>query len=134
MSCEPRRDSFSPSLDRHRRAGKMLTLALASGGTAGAWLDAARVWHLRLSAAERAGLFTGAALAVDPATAEAALAELYPEAGQPLPPFIDYADEAAHWASLALPAELRAYLEACWRRIPERDRRAFLARIDRRAA
>jgi hypothetical protein len=48
-------------------------------------------------------------------------------AGEPVPPFGGLQEEAENWAAIALLPELRAYLAATWRVLPERARCAFLA-------
>jgi hypothetical protein len=82
-----------------------------------------------LSPAERVALAAGALLALSPATARAVCETFLAEhrAGEPVPAFLeDVRAEARLWASWASPAELRAYLAACWHRLPQRDRSAFL--------
>ena len=55
-------------------------------------------------------------------------------AGPPIPPLINYMDEANFWADLAARAELKAYLWACWSHLNAGDQDAFLKHIDDRRA
>lgn len=50
-------------------------------------------------------------------------------AGPPIPPLINYADEAYFWSDIATRSELKAYLWACWTRLKEPDRSRFLALV-----
>lgn len=45
--------------------------------------------------------------------------------GQPLPPFMGYADEARYWASLAPVQERKVYLSAIWQTLPHSEQSAF---------
>ena len=55
--------------------------------------------------------------------AEATLADL--REGVPVPPFTGLRDEARDWASFASQGEVRAYLAACWNRLPKAERASF---------
>ena len=81
-----------------------------------------------LTPAERVALAAGALLALSPTTATSVCETFLAEhrAGEPVPPLDDIRAEARLWASWAAPAELRAYLAACWHRLSEKDRSAFL--------
>ena len=54
--------------------------------------------------------------------------------GMPVPVLEDIAAEARWWADLAMPEELRAWLAACFVRLPRPDRAAFLAEAGGRHA
>jgi len=55
-------------------------------------------------------------------------------AGQPLPLFLDLEAEARWWADFASPAELRAWLTACFVRLPKSEQTSFLTTAKRRVA
>ena len=55
-------------------------------------------------------------------------------AGQPIPPFMGYMDEAAFWADCASGDELKAYAVACFNRLCPSDQAAFLGYVQGRAA
>lgn len=56
-----------------------------------------------------------------------AVALAFRQAGPPVPPLLDdIREEARLWASWASAAERRAYMAACWHRLSEKDRSAFL--------
>ena len=55
-------------------------------------------------------------------------------AGSPLPVLVDIDDDARWWADLATLPELKAWVSACFVRLPQRDREEFLAAAMRRAA
>jgi hypothetical protein len=55
-------------------------------------------------------------------------------AGQPLPPFMGYADEALFWTSLAPLAERKVYLAAIWQTLPTYEQSAFLNFVQRGVA
>lgn len=76
------------------------------------WLASECLWSLDAETAE--------------ALAEAVLHDL--RGGPPGVPFLDVHSEARDWASWASPGELRAYLAACWNRLSDRDRQAFMRR------
>ena len=98
----------------------------------------AMVLRARLGPCERLGFASAGMLSLDrddaEELAEATLHDL--RAGPPVPPFLDMREDARDWATFASPAELRAYMAACWQRLPDRDRGGFLhtARRKRRAA
>ena len=98
----------------------------------------AMVVRARLGPRERLGFAIAGMLSLDRAVAEklaeAILHDL--RSGPPVPPFLDMREDARSWATFASPAELRAYMAACWQRLPDRDRGGFLrtVRHKRRAA
>jgi hypothetical protein len=49
--------------------------------------------------------------------------------GQPLPVQFTAMSDANWWADWASPVELKAYALACYRRMPTKDQRAFLAYV-----
>lgn len=54
--------------------------------------------------------------------------------GMPIAPLLSAMDEAAFWADLATPVELKAYALACFNRLSVTDQGAFLAYVQRGAA
>ena len=98
----------------------------------------AMVVRARLGPCERLGFASAGMLSLDRGDAEelaeAALHDL--RAGPPTVWFWSLRDEARDWALFASRAELRAYMAACWQRLPDRDRGGFLrtVRQKRRAA
>lgn len=50
-------------------------------------------------------------------------------AGWPVPPLLSIMDEACGWADYAARAERKAYALACYTRMPQTDRAAFLAYV-----
>ena len=80
---------------------------------------------------ERLTFASAALLSLDADTAEelaeATLADL--REGVPVPPFSTLREEARDWAAFASPGELRAYLGACWNRLPEAERARFLSAV-----
>lgn len=55
-------------------------------------------------------------------------------AGMPGAPLFSYTETANWWADLASETELKAYLLACWSRLPAKVQADFLAFIGRRTA
>lgn len=90
--------------------------------------DLAFVLRARLGPVERGGLAIASLWALDADEVEhlAATALANIRAGEPVPPFLSPRDEARDWAAWASPAEHRAYLGACWHRLPDKDRSGFL--------
>ena len=90
--------------------------------------DIATILRRRLGPTERGWLLITAAQAANPADLEA-LAVAVVEGtrrGAPVPAFDDVRSEARLWASWAGLPELRMYMAAIWRGLPERDRTGFL--------
>ena len=54
--------------------------------------------------------------------------------GAPLPVFLDIDAEARWWADLVSAAEIKAWLTACFLRLPKREQVGFLAAAGRRVA
>ncbi|MFV0299897.1 MAG: hypothetical protein ACK5IP_03270 [Paracoccus sp. (in: a-proteobacteria)] len=54
--------------------------------------------------------------------------------GDPLPPYMGIQASAHDWASWACRAERKAYLWACWSRLPPKDQDAFRAFINQERA
>ncbi|MGR3717819.1 MAG: hypothetical protein ACU0B1_13860 [Thermohalobaculum sp.] len=100
--------------------------------------DLTFILHQRLDLPERIWLAISSLLSLPPddaeELAECVLCDL--RAGPPLVTFWSVRDDARDWAIFASPAELRAYMAACWQRLPDRDRGGFLRtlRQKRRAA
>lgn len=93
---------------------------------------------VRLRSSERMTLATAAIMSLDRANAEE-LAETTLRhlcTGLPVAPFNTLREEARNWAALASPGEVRAYIGACWNRLPEVEQARFLSatRPMRRAA
>ncbi|MTH59001.1 hypothetical protein [Paracoccus litorisediminis] len=55
-------------------------------------------------------------------------------AGWPSSYNIDLIQEASYWADISTRQERKAYLWACWQRLPAADQSAFLRRVQGRAA
>jgi hypothetical protein len=55
-------------------------------------------------------------------------------AGMPGAPLFSFMDHANWWADWASEPELKAYLLACWTRLPEKARTGFLRHIGHRGA
>ena len=123
-------------LDRHRLVLKGLGGALALGNDPEATPRLGRILVHGLAPEERAWLLHVVLDAAEPDDAVAILdgylATL--EGGPPLPALDAIEDSARWWASLASVSELRAYLAACFVRLPPRDQAAFLAHASRRVA
>ena len=93
--------------------------------------DLAVILRRRLDLPERIWLAASSLLSLPPDEAEelseAALHDL--RAGPPTVWFWSLRDEARDWALFASRAELRAYMAACWQRLPDRDRSGFLRTV-----
>lgn len=105
-------------------------VALARALAEGEWCSAARPWARYLDAGEREEMVT-ALLRAAPGQIEAeALVEAalrVVSGGPPLPTLLArFQEEAEGWAAVAPEAELKHYLLAAFRRLPARDRVAFL--------
>jgi len=113
----------------HKQAARVLVYALTLGDF-DAWLGASAIWMARLSAPERAALAFSALKSMDPddalMTAESALMR---GAGLPITPLFDFMDEAAFWADMAEPDELKAYALASFNRLSAPNQMAFLKHV-----
>lgn len=120
---------------RHRSVVDMVGHALTLSTDVGTWRGLTTILDVRLSSFERGCL---AAAALDAAADEEVFRivdTVVPKrlAGAPLPHFLDGDAEAAWWADLASPPELRTFLSACFVRLRASEQVAFLDEA-RRAA
>ena len=122
--------------DHHARAARMLSYALTLGEDPEIWSALAVVFEARLTQAERRRVLIAA-------LRSAASDDVYPTLdefirddaiGAPLPVLREIADDARWWADLATMPELKAWLTACFVRLPQLERQSFLASAARRAA
>lgn len=123
-------------LHRHRLVLKCLGDALTLGNDAEATSRLGRILVNGLAPEERAWLLHVALDASEPDDAVPILDDYLAnlEEGPPLPALDAIEDSARWWASLASVAELRAYVAACFVRLPARDQAEFLGHANRRAA
>ena len=94
------------------------------------------ILRARLGPMERLTCASSAMMALDGNAAEE-LAEAVKHglrAGSPVPPFMDVREEARDWAAFASRGELRAYLSACWNRLPDAEQERFLSAVSQRIA
>ena len=122
--------------DRHRIVLKALGGALTLGGDLDAWSRVARILYEGLSPSERAWLLHAVLNVTEPddafEIAEACLSTFVE--GPPLPVLDEIEDSARWWADTASLPELRAWLAACFVRLPARDRAEFVAHAAGRVA
>ena len=120
----------------HRSVINMVGHALTLQNDLDVWHGLTLVLQARLSRFERGCLAAVVLDSVDDDPFWAILEALVPArcAGQPLPSFLDIEAEARWWADIASPVERRAWLTACFLRLPARDQKGFLAASKRRAA
>jgi hypothetical protein len=88
----------------------------------------AKVLKVQLSPDERLLLAVATTISLGHVAAER-LAEVVLSGiqnGEPMTPFTTLREEARDWAALASLAELRAYLSACWNRLPRAEQDEFL--------
>lgn len=109
--------------------GYALTLDTSSG-----WTAAGAILAARLTRQERGSLAYAALWSMDAADAELVARVALRNAGMPGAPFLGIMDEAESWADLATVQERKAYALACYTRLSERDRAAFLAHVRGAAA
>jgi hypothetical protein len=121
---------------RHRSVTIVIGGALTLVSDAAAWRAVTIVLTARLTPIERACL----ALAALDATDDEEFFEIVEAlistrmAGSPLPGLLSVEDEARWWARAAGLPEVRAYLSACFARLPSKERKGFLKAASRRAA
>ena len=88
-----------------------------------------------VDAPERAALAFAALISLSPdearLTAQSALSS---GAGQPIAPLFNHMDEAAFWADMAEPDELKAYTLAAFNRMSHPDQVAFLSYVQPKVA
>ncbi len=110
--------------------GYVLTL-----GTQDAWFGLVPVLVARLTVAERVSLAFMALKALDADDATlTAKAALDRGAGMPIVPLFSHMDGATHWADMAEPDELDAYVLASFNRMAPPRQAAFLDYVQGRAA
>jgi len=126
-------DTLKP---RHQFAVTAIGQALTLQTDPDAWYGLVPVLGARLTPFERGCL---AAVALE-ATEDEQVIEIAQTvaprrfAGAPLPGFLDVDAEARWWADLASAAEIKAWLTACFLRLPKREQAGFLAAAGRRVA
>lgn len=128
MTChtlKPRHQSFINMI------GHLLTLET----DVEAWRGLSMVLAVRLSPFERGCLAAAALDAAEDDEVFDITETVLPTrlAGAPMTPWLDIEGEARWWANLACQRELRAYLSACFVRLPASEQTAFLEEA-RRAA
>lgn len=118
----------------HEKVGRTLERALTLGHWS-AWAKMCVIIRLRLTVQELYWL-AFVALKAMPKDEAVSVMELVlaDGVGPPIPPLFDYMDEAAFWADMAEPDELKAYLLACFNRMPYSDQTAFLDFVHEGAA
>jgi hypothetical protein len=120
----------------HRSVVNMIGHALTLENDVEVWNGLSVLLEARLTAFERGCLAATTLSATDDEQFRQIVEAAVPArlAGQPLPLFLDLEAEARWWADLASPAELRAWLTACFVRLPVPEKISFLAAAKRRAA
>ncbi|MBF9057946.1 hypothetical protein HKCCSP123_02005 [Rhodobacterales bacterium HKCCSP123] len=124
--------TFVQQLSNHNRACSALNHALTLGDDPEVWDCMTLVFGVRLTATERACILASIAQTMPPDDVLAVLGSL--GAASPLPVFDEVEDDARWWADLASPSEIKAWLVACYARLPMREQRAFLEAAMGRAA
>ena len=121
---------------RHQSVVDMVGHAVTLGTDVEVWRGLSTVLRARLSPFERGCLAAAALDAADVEEVYAIVETVMTKrlAGAPLPAWLDIEGEARGWADLASLPELRAYLAACFQRLPEKERAAFLSAANRRDA
>ncbi len=120
----------------HRSVANMVGHALTPENDVEVWCSLIAILEARISSSECGCLAATTLAAADDDQFWSIIEAAVPArlAGQPLPMFLDLDAEARWWADLASPGELRAWLMACFVRLPEREQTSFLAAAKRRAA
>lgn len=117
----------------HERAARVIGYALTLD-TSNGWTAVGAILAARLTRQERGSLAYAALWSMDAADAELVARVALRNAGMPGAPFLGIMDEAESWADLATVQERKAYALACYTRLSERDRAAFLAHVQGVAA
>lgn len=133
MTVQPAQFSAHSSIlnkhmnDDHKRAVRMFGYALV-GGDETSWLLFSNVIRARTTVLERGALTFASLNSLDVEQAEmTAVAAIFgPSAGSPLPPLLNYSDEARFWASLASPCELEYYCKVSFDHMEKPRQTAFL--------
>lgn len=126
----------------HQRALLAMETALKLHPQTDAWRDLEHVLRARLTPIERACLLASVIPANEPellievfdAVAPVARVIDCTGAGMPGLPMEGKAEEAAFWADLAEPVELRAYCLATFKRMSPKDKADFLSHVLERSA
>lgn len=124
------------TLTEHQRVAKAFgdTLVL---GTPSAWLGLVPVLCARMTPSERQALAFASLWSLNPADAQDAVQAAQKDArgcGWPIAPLISFMDDAAFWADMAEPDEIKAYCLACYDRMAQQDQAAFLNHVVPEAA
>jgi len=119
---------------RHQSALHMLGCALKLGNDPDVWDGLPFVLMVRLTNDERIRLLEAMMFAVEDDQVALTLDHHQKRAGSPLPVLSEVVDDARWWADFASPPELKAWLAACFVRLPYRDQQAFLETAMRRVA
>jgi hypothetical protein len=121
---------------RHQSVVAAIGGALTLAPDAAAWRAVTIVITARLTPIERACLAVTALDATGDEEFMEIVETLVPTrmAGRPMPPLAAVEDEARWWARTAGLPEVRAYLSACFARLPSKERKGFLKAASRRAA
>lgn len=121
---------------RHQSVATAIGGALTLESDTTAWRAVTIVITARLTPIERACLAVAALDATGDVEFLEIVETLVPTrmVGRPMPPLAAVEDEARWWARATPLLELRAYLSACFARLPSKERKAFLKAASRRAA
>lgn len=122
--------------ERHDRALAAMGNALVLQRQPGAWCGLETVLRVRLTPYERACLLTSLAAATDTDLLVEVLEAIVQarSAGAPMPVFSAIKEDARWWADIAALPELRAWIAACFNRLPATEQAAFIDAARRRAA
>ncbi len=121
---------------QHQSAINVIGGALTLGADTNAWLMVSAVLAKKLKPIERAILAVAILEATENEDFFAIIDAFAPSggSGRPLPPLLDTVDEASVWASMASPSEVKAWLLACFVRLPAWEKRGFLNAAKKRDA
>lgn len=118
----------------HQRALLAVGTALTQHDQKDAWLDLENILRARLTPYERACLLASVAVANEPDLLFDVLDAVVPARlfGVPMPAAFEIEADARWWAEQATPPELKAWITACFVRLPPKDQAGFLAAAARR--
>ncbi len=119
---------FNHISGEHKSAARALGFALTLGDF-DAWAETRFIWGARLKPAEIGAMAYTCLTAIEPETAWDVVETALGTAGRPLPPFMYLSSEAAFWASVAAPDELRAFALASFNAMNVRDQSDFLGYV-----
>ena len=119
--------------DRHLRVLRSVEYTLILRDQPDAWRMLAGLLEMLLTPHERVRLLVAAAEATETEPLIKVFEEIVPIrlVGAPLPVFDQIEDDARWWSNLATQPELRAWLIACFVRLPVREQDEFLASAKR---